>query len=195
MSEIAELFLIDFIKNIIEIKESNLPKNNNQIQTESVKDSVLQVSIMKDEQKEKKLEIPRFNTSQIKKINLVNSLNKTIIKKIQRPKINYSIQSNLSATEKLNILIKDPYVNEIECNGADNPLIVKKSGITQNTQINLTIEEIYEIVAEFSQKTRIPVISGRIKAALNDLIITAVFSETLGPRFIIQKKRPFQDLI
>lgn len=190
MGDIAELFLIDFIRNIIEIKAPNLPKQNNPTQIENKKDNASQIPIMK----EKKIEIPKLNTSQIK-IPQVSTLNKPIIKKIQRPKINYSVQSNLSATEKLNVLIKDPYVNEIECNGADNPLIVKKSGMTQNTQINLTIEEIYEIVAEFSQRTRIPVISGRIKAALDNLIITAVLSETLGPRFIIQKKKPFQELI
>ena len=67
--------------------------------------------------------------------------------------------------------------------------------MNQNTQINLSIEEIYDIIAEFSQRTRIPVINGRIKAALNDLVITAVLSESLGPRFIIQKKKPFQELI
>lgn len=190
MGDIAELFLIDFVRNIIEIKAPNLPKQNNQIQTENKKDNSSQISIMK----EKKIELPRFNTPQIKKI-VQPTIGKTPIKQVQRPKINYSVQSNISATEKLNVLIKDPYVNEIECNGADNPLIVKKSGMTQNTQINLTIEEIYEIVAEFSQRTRIPVISGRIKAALDNLIITAVLSETLGPRFIIQKKKPFQELI
>ncbi len=194
MSEIAELFLIDFIRNIIEIKAPKTSKQNNQIDTESIKDNSMQVSINKEEEKEKKITLPKFNVPQIKKI-VQPTVRKPSIKPVQRPKINYSIQSNLSATEKLNVLIKDPYVNEIECNGADNPLMVKKSGMTQNTQINLTIEEIYEIVAEFSQRTRIPVISGRIKAALDNLIITAVLSETLGPRFIIQKKKPFQELI
>ncbi len=194
MSEIAELFLIDFIRNIIEIKAPKTSKQNNQIDTESIKDNSMQVSINKEEEKEKKITLPKFNVPQIKKI-VQPIVRKPSIKPVQRPKINYSIQSNLSATEKLNVLIKDPYVNEIECNGADNPLMVKKSGMTQNTQINLTIEEIYEIVAEFSQRTRIPVISGRIKAALDNLIITAVLSETLGPRFIIQKKKPFQELI
>lgn len=191
MTEIAELFLIDFVRNIIEIKA---PKVNNLIPQSKESSSQMQVSMLKEDQKEKKIEIPKFNISQIKNSAGLN-IRKPVIKQVQRPKINYSVQSNLSATEKLNILIKDPYVNEIECNGAENSLMVKKSGMNQSTQINLTIEEIYEIIAEFSQKTRIPVISGRIKAALNDLIITAVLSETLGPRFIIQKKKPFQELI
>lgn len=190
MRDIAELFLIGFIERILEIKAPNNPiiqvqKNENY--------NIMQSSIMKQQNIERKIEIPKFNTQQ----KVPQKPIQNIIKKpaIQRPKINYSVQPTLSATEKLNTLIRDPYVNEIECNGVENPLSVRKSGMIQNTNINLSIEEIYDIIAEFSQKTRIPVISGRIKAALNDLVITAVLSETLGPRFIIQKKKPFQELI
>lgn len=182
MMDIAEQFLVNFVKSIIELKAPKIQES--EIQS----NSQLTQSIIKKEEA-KKLEVPKYNPPLIK----IPQISKPIVK--QKPRINYSIQSQLSATEKLNTLIKDPYVNEIECNGAENPLSVKKSGMTQNTQIILSIDEIYEIIAEFSQKTRIPVISGRIKAALNDLVITAVLSETLGPRFIIQKKKPFQELI
>lgn len=175
--DIAERFLIDFIKNILEIKAPNILVNQN-IENKAIKNEFGNI------------EIPKFKT-----IIKNPQVQKLIIKQPQRPKINYSIQSQLSATEKLNPLIKDPYVNEIECNGSESNLYVKKSGMNQNTNINLSIEEIYEIIAEFSQKTRIPVINGRIKAALNDLVITAVLSETLGPRFIIQKKKHLQELI
>lgn len=181
MMDIAEQFLINFVKSIIELKAPKIQESETQGNLQ------LTQTIVKEETK--KLEVPKYNPPLIK----ISQINKPIIK--QKPRINYSIQSQLSATEKLNTLIKDPYVNEIECSGAENPLSVKKSGMTQNTQIILSIDEIYEIIAEFSQKTRIPVISGRIKAALNDLVITAVLSETLGPRFIIQKKKPFQELI
>jgi hypothetical protein len=45
------------------------------------------------------------------------------------------------------------------------------------------------LVAEFSQKTRIPVVEGRIRAALNNLVISANLSGKLGPSFIMQKIR------
>jgi hypothetical protein len=175
--EIGEFFLTEFIRKIIESRIPFVPKEEiAQIPMELMQSSLL----IKQPIEQKEKPIPRFIPSPSIQIH-------------QKPKINYSSQSNLSATDKLNMLIRDPYVNEIECVGADNFLLVKKSGITQTTQISLGIDEVYELIAEFSQKTRIPVIGGRIKAALNDLIITAVLSESLGPRFIIQKRR--SDLI
>ncbi|MEK6894280.1 MAG: hypothetical protein AABX10_02355 [Nanoarchaeota archaeon] len=190
MRDIAELFLIEFVKSILDVKAPNAQILKIEQKTNE-NYNLMQSSILKKELKSDKiLEIQKF-VPQIKvikpQINIKNQ--------IPRPKINYSVQSQLSATEKLNTLIKDPYVNEIECNGSESNLSVKKAGMNQNTQINLSIEEIYDIIAEFSQRTRIPVINGRIKAALNDLVITAVLSESLGPRFIIQKKKPFQELI
>ncbi len=100
-----------------------------------------------------------------------------------------------SASEKLSFLIKDPAVTEIECIGSEQNILVKKAGVVQKTPVRLSIEEVYELIAEFSQKTKIPVIDGTIKAALNNLILTAVLSEMLGPRFILQKKNPFQQLV
>ena len=58
-----------------------------------------------------------------------------------------------------------------------------------------SIEDIDEIMSSISQKTRIPVINGTIKAALDNLIITATLSGTTGPRFIIKKKSLFHRLI
>lgn len=100
-----------------------------------------------------------------------------------------------SISEKLNFLIKDPAVTEIECIDSEQNLLVKKGGVIQKTPIKLSIEEVYQLIAEFSQKTKIPVIDGTIKAALNNLILTAILSEMLGPRFILQKKNPFQQLV
>ncbi len=179
--DIAELFLINFTKSLIEIKAPLIT----QLKSQEINDSSMQMSILKSEN------IPKIEKNEISKFNILpfSKVQQIDIPKNQKHNIQYQSQSKISATDKLNSLIKDHYVNEIECVGVNSPLIVKKSGLTQNTQINLSIDEIYEIIAEFSQKTRIPVINGRIKAALNDLIITAVLSETLGPRFIIQKMK------
>ncbi|MEK6925423.1 MAG: hypothetical protein AABW71_04270, partial [Nanoarchaeota archaeon] len=142
MRDIAELFLIEFVKSILDVKAPNAQILKIEQKTNE-NYNLMQSSILKKELKSDKiLEIQKF-VPQIKvikpQINIKNQ--------IPRPKINYSVQSQLSATEKLNTLIKDPYVNEIECNGSESNLSVKKAGMNQNTQINLSIEEIYDIIA------------------------------------------------
>lgn len=195
---IAELFLIDFMYDIMEVESAS--KKPFKPETKQKDYSSMQKSILKPEQKKeiktKAVELKPVQAEKTPKANIPPAIKKEVaaeklinVYKIQRAPINYpTIQSQISATDKLNAILRDPYVNEIDCFGTDTPLIVKKSGITQKTQISLSIDEIYELIAEFSQKTRIPVINGRIKAALNNLVITAVFSENLGPKFIIQKK-------
>lgn len=102
--------------------------------------------------------------------------------------------TQISSLTKLSPLIKDPAITEIECPGANESLLVKKGGAIQQTKVILTENEIKSILNEFSEKTKIPIIEGTFKAALDNLIMIAVISEILGPRFIIQKKNPFQPL-
>src|SRR3989344_240183 len=52
--------------------------------------------------------------------------------------------------------------------------------------------EINNLMQEVSNKTRIPLIQGLFKAAFQDLVLTAVISEHIGTRFMIQKMNPFQ---
>ena len=89
---------------------------------------------------------------------------------------------------KLTPLISDPEVESIESPGPNQNILVKKRGALQRTSISLTPQEIETIIKDFSQKTRIPLIEGTFKAALSDLIITAVISEFVGSRFVIQKR-------
>ncbi len=178
-ADLAENFLIHFVNNLIEIKA---PEVKNIVKEEySDNNQLMQESLLTPKETEKKESI-KINNFQRPVNKIIPVKNKIFINQNK-------IQNNLSATDKLDVVIRDPYVSEIECSGIDIPLMVKKFGKTLNTQIKLSVEEIYEIISEFSQKTRIPIINGKIKAALNNLIITAVLSETLGPRFIIQKNK------
>ena len=195
--DIGELFLINFIHALTTAKKPSKETNTQE------KYQQLQASLLKPNQQEKNTMqmVPQFlKPIQIKK-QFAQSTNTNIqFRRSPSPEfnnyqkkdasLNQNNQSNIkSGTESLNALIRNPAINEIECIGADNPLMIKIRGMTQKTQVKLTIEEIYDLIAEFSQKTKIPVINGSIKAALNNLIITAALSETLGPRFILQKKR------
>lgn len=87
----------------------------------------------------------------------------------------------------LNILIKDPLVKIIECNGTNENIIVMGMMGRKPTPIELTSEEIEEIVGKFAAASRIPVHEGLFKAAVGNLVISAVISEITGVKFIIRK--------
>lgn len=91
---------------------------------------------------------------------------------------------------KLNFLIKDPRVTVIECPGPGKFLIARTEGRTTLTKISLNQQEIQDIIEKFSKETRIPIISGLFKAAVGNLILTAVISSLVGDRFILTKITP-----
>ncbi len=91
---------------------------------------------------------------------------------------------------KLEILLHDPRVTIIECPGSDKLVLARTSGRTNVTRISLTSQDIQDIIHQFSQEARIPIISGLFKAAVGNLILTAVISELVGTRFIITKVTP-----
>jgi len=91
---------------------------------------------------------------------------------------------------KLNILIKDPRVTQIECPGPGKNILARSGRQVKVTQISLSHEEIQNIISEFSKQAKIPIIQGLFKAAVGNLILTAVVSEIIGNRFIITKMAP-----
>jgi len=91
---------------------------------------------------------------------------------------------------KIEILFKDSLIQSIECLGPGKNLLIKKYGKSNITKITLTKEEINEIVDVFSKEAKIPVVGGILKAAVGDLIISAVTSEFVGSRFIISRMTP-----
>ncbi len=107
---------------------------------------------------------------------------------IQQTQTQNQPQSNL-VLGRLNQLIFDPSVDSIECPGPWKNLLVSKSGAIQATSLSLSPEESKKIMEEFSRITKIPISSGVFKGAIGKLIITAVISEFVGTRFIIQKRR------
>lgn len=103
-----------------------------------------------------------------------------------------SISSNSFA--KIEKFLQDPRVQGVECTGPNKNILVNSDGAIKSTSSILTKEEINSIMQEISQKTRIPLINGVFKAAFNNYILTAVLSEFIGTRFVIQKRNPFQPL-
>lgn len=172
--DLAGEFLYEFIYRII--SKENLKENSQEN------------SVIKDNNKNTMLKplVPKVNLVRVQRKNVPIMRQ---IKPIRR------MQTNSSGFPKIELLIKDPAVTEIECQGEDQNILVRKGNSIQRTNITLSNEEIQNILQKFSKDTRIPIIGGTLKTALNNLIITAVISEILGPRFIIQKKNPFRKLI
>lgn len=99
------------------------------------------------------------------------------------------LAKNQDSMKKIYPFLSDPQVQSVECKGPGKPLLVLKRGIIQVTNIILTDEEINSLIKSVSEKTRIPIIPGLFKALFGNLIITAVISEFVGTRFIIEKRR------
>jgi hypothetical protein len=179
--DVAEIFLNNFVEVILELKAP--PNVAHNYEPNSMHGSLLKPS---DTRQNVSNPVPRIKLNGHIVIpqavpQFTKPVNITASKNIS--------QNYFSSTDKLNSLIDDIYVSEIECANSDAPLTVKKFGAIQKTGVRLSVDEIYELVAEFSQKTRIPVVEGRIRAALNNLVISANLSGKLGPSFIIQKIR------
>lgn len=90
----------------------------------------------------------------------------------------------------LNPLLSDPTVLVIECRGPDNNIIVRRhNGEVRNTSIMLTREQIDYILETFSLYSKIPLEEGITRIAFGDLVISAIISEVVEPRFTISKIR------
>jgi len=88
---------------------------------------------------------------------------------------------------KLDPLLKNKSIQSIECPGPGKNLLIKRYNKINATRITLNQVEITDIINNFAQQARIPITGGILKAAVGDLIISAVISEFVGSRFIINK--------
>jgi hypothetical protein len=107
-------------------------------------------------------------------------------KKLGREKVSKNLKKD-SPFEKIGKLLKDPTVHSIECPGPGKNLMVKRYNQVNITPNILNKDEIKSIIEDFSERARIPIVGGILKAAVGDLMISAVISEFVGSRFIINK--------
>jgi len=89
---------------------------------------------------------------------------------------------------KLNPILADPSVQLINCPGPNKNILVMRRGMIQQINLLFTADEIKLFLKEVSEKTKIPLLSGLFKVIFQNLTITAVVSEFIGSRFIIEKK-------
>lgn len=168
-------FLKEFITKLILVSAPY------EIKTRKVEKIVLPEYISKKEY------VQKSNTGQEKtKLEMPNlpqlpPLPKKEVKPIELP-------IGVSPYTRIQPIILDPTVSAIECSGAGKPLIVTRGNRIQPTNIAFTEEQIKQILKEIAERTKIPLITGVFKAAYGNIIITAVISEFVGTRFVIQKR-------
>ena len=88
---------------------------------------------------------------------------------------------------KLNLLVQDPMVRNIECNGPSQNVTVIGTMGTKKTNIILNRDEIDDVIERFSREAKIPVHEGVFKVVLGKMIFSSVISNVIGSRFIIRK--------
>jgi hypothetical protein len=93
---------------------------------------------------------------------------------------------------KLNPLLKDSAVKIIEGSPDERVKVMGTMG-TRVTDIFLSKEEVEEVINKFSEVSKIPTIEGVYRVVVGNLILSAIISDVVNPRFVI-KKIPSQPL-
>ncbi|MFH1452199.1 MAG: hypothetical protein ABIF88_03440 [archaeon] len=96
----------------------------------------------------------------------------------------------VSSYGKLDPLLRDPSVHQIECPGAGKLVSVIRMGQRQITKIVLTASEIKQIIENVSNAAHIPLLNGVFRAVVDDFSISAVISDMIGSRFVMKKLIP-----
>jgi hypothetical protein len=88
---------------------------------------------------------------------------------------------------RLNPLLNDPLIRNIECNGpGENVMVIGTMG-RKKTNIFLNEVEIEEVVRRFSKATQIPIHEGVFRVVAGRLIFSAIVSQNVGSKFLIKK--------
>jgi len=88
---------------------------------------------------------------------------------------------------KLNPFIQDINVLSIETYGENEIVYVNGAMGRKPTNLKLSKTEIEEVINRFSEASKIPKREGLFKVAVGKLLLTATISESVSPRFIIEK--------
>jgi hypothetical protein len=89
---------------------------------------------------------------------------------------------------RLTSAVLNPSVTYIDCSGPNREITLKARGIFL-ADITLNKEEIEAIIKSFSEKARIPLIEGMLKARIKNLEMAAVVS-LAGSSFVLKKISP-----
>lgn len=106
----------------------------------------------------------------------------------QRPMFVPPVQGEFG---KITMFLKDVAVTYIDCPGPDKDIFLIRAGRKMSGGFSLTKEEIGKILNVISEKASIPLVEGVFRAAVDNFIINAVVSDSIGSRFVIKKQTPY----
>ncbi len=196
------IFLRKFTANIIKelIKEN---KSEHNVEVAKIKKKFIPEEVFKDFIRSPyNRQVPQKPIQQIQQRQMQPQMQKV---PIAQPPIQQQIKpvqqkfipvivDNISGVQKINPLLNDRTIQLIECPGPGKNLLVKRYNHINMTKIVLSQEQITEIINDFADKAKIPIINGILKAAVENVIISAVISNFVGSRFIINKTTSYNFL-
>ncbi len=92
--------------------------------------------------------------------------------------------------DKLNPIINDPHIREVECDGPNKPIMVSGDMGRRPTGITLMNNEIEDVINRFSRASKIPVDFGVYRVVVGNLVFSAIISEIVPSKFTITKMQP-----
>lgn len=114
------------------------------------------------------------------------------LRPISPPNIPHGTHIELSQDYgKITLLLHDPSVSTIECQGAGKPIMITRAGQRQITRIVLGPEDIKNLFNKIADATHIPLLEGVFRATVDNFSINAVISEIIGSRFTIKKQTAY----
>lgn len=99
--------------------------------------------------------------------------------------------SNVPPMERIAPMLRDNTVLTIECPGPGKNILVRRYNQINVTHVILSEADIKFIIDYYSKEAKIPLAGGILKAAVGNSIISAVVSEFVGSRFVINKMTPY----
>lgn len=190
--EFRAFFLLEFTRELIKHSETGeIIKLENVIEEDEKK---LPLSIQKKIKQKEKLPLKEFTPNKLFQPSSITPRPLARILRIPKVKLPSRFQY-LQPTptdmpidlDKLNSLIKDPMIQSIECDGADQNIVVRGNMGTKKTKIVLSKKEIEGIIEKFAETAKIPLQEGVFKVAVGTLILSAIVSQVVSSRFLIQK--------
>ncbi len=162
------------------ISKTRLTKNPSRILNREQINYRMRIPKKRHIQRIRKLLMPRKNREINNKLPPKTKLLTDIMPEAQKRPENFVL-------DEVDYLLKDPSIQSIECPGPGKNLLVKRYNQTNITKTILNQEEITHLINVFSKQAKIPVVGGILKAAVGDLVMSAILSEFVGSRFIINK--------
>lgn len=195
--EFRKFFLLTFTQELIKNSSEEIYKLESILNQETKEKQQEKENPLTNKEFKKSLSKKFDDFSKLKKIEKKSFFKLFPVLRIPEPKLPFSFYDLKPVPTpspidlgRLNSLINDPKIEMLECNGSNSNILVTGRMGRKSTNIILNIDEIRQVIRSFSEATRIPFHEGVFKIVFGNLILSAINSEVVDPKFIIRKMAP-----